>query len=89
VRSGGSELLNFCANNYLGPANDPSLVDAAKASFDEWGFWMASVRFICGAQTQDVALENRFSALLRQEVRPSSSPPASTPTTGVSSASRR
>src|SRR5665647_2136367 len=57
VRSGGRDVLNFCANNYLGLADDPRLVAAAKASLDEWGFGMASVRFICGTQTQHVELE--------------------------------
>jgi len=67
VRSGGRDVLNFCANNYLGLADDPRLVAAAKASLDEWGFGMASVRFICGTQTQHVELENRLSAFLGTE----------------------
>jgi glycine C-acetyltransferase len=67
VRSGGQDVLNFCANNYLGLANDPAIVAAAKASLDEWGFGMASVRFICGTQTQHVELENKLSALLGTE----------------------
>ena len=46
----GDEVLNFCANNYLGLADDPRIVAAAKAALDEWGFGMASVRFICGTQ---------------------------------------
>jgi glycine C-acetyltransferase len=67
VRSNGAEVLNFCANNYLGLADHPVLVDAAKKALDEWGFGMASVRFICGTQTQHTALERRISALLRTE----------------------
>ena len=67
VRSGGREVLNFCANNYLGLADHPQLVAAAKASLDQWGFGMASVRFICGTQTQHVELERRLSAFLGTE----------------------
>ena len=47
--STGEEVLNFCANNYLGLANHPALIEAGKAGMDEHGFGMASVRFICGA----------------------------------------
>lgn len=67
VRSAGSDVLNFCANNYLGFADDPRLVSAAKAALDEWGFGMASVRFICGTQTQHVELERKLSAFLHTE----------------------
>ena len=67
MRTGGTDVLNFCANNYLGLANDPRLVAAAKASLDEWGFGMASVRFICGTQTQHVELESKLSAFLGTE----------------------
>jgi len=67
VRSGGQDVLNFCANNYLGLANDPRLVAAAKASLDAWGFGMASVRFICGTQTQHVQVESTLSAFLGTE----------------------
>jgi glycine C-acetyltransferase len=67
LRSAGREVLNFCANNYLGLANDPRLVAAAKASLDRWGFGMASVRFICGTQTQHVELEEKLSRLLGTE----------------------
>ncbi|MDO5738910.1 MAG: glycine C-acetyltransferase [Ornithinimicrobium sp.] len=51
------EALNFCANNYLGLANNPDVVTAARDALDEWGFGMASVRFICGTQTQHRDLE--------------------------------
>jgi glycine C-acetyltransferase len=64
VRSNGAEVLNFCANNYLGLADHPVIVDAAKKALDEWGFGMASVRFICGTQTQHTDLERRISAFL-------------------------
>ena len=67
IRSGGQDVLNFCANNYLGLADDPRLVAAAKASLDKWGFGMASVRFICGTQTQHVELEHKLSAFLGTE----------------------
>ena len=67
VRSNGAEVLNFCANNYLGLADDPVIVDAAKKALDEWGFGMASVRFICGTQTQHTDLERRISAFLHTE----------------------
>jgi glycine C-acetyltransferase len=67
VEAGGKLVLNFCANNYLGLANHPRLVAAAKNALDDWGFGMASVRFICGTQTQHVELENRLSALLSME----------------------
>src|SRR3954447_8212556 len=67
VSSGGAEVLNFCANNYLGFADHPAVVSAARAALDEWGFGMASVRFICGTQTQHKDLENRISQLLATE----------------------
>ncbi len=63
----GQEVLNFCANNYLGLANHPALVDAAKAAIDEHGFGMASVRFICGTQGVHKQLERRLSAFLGKE----------------------
>jgi glycine C-acetyltransferase len=67
VRSGGSEVLNFCANNYLGFADHPRVIEAAHAALDEWGFGMASVRFICGTQTQHTELEQRLSQFLGTE----------------------
>jgi len=67
IRSGGHDVLNFCANNYLGLADHPSVVAAAHAALDEWGFGMASVRFICGTQTQHAKLEQRLSEFLRTE----------------------
>ena len=62
--SGGKEVLNFCANNYLGLADDRRLVDAAKAGVDRWGFGMASVRFICGTQSVHKELEAALSSFL-------------------------
>lgn len=67
VSAGGADVLNFCANNYLGLANDPRIIDAAKAGMDEWGFGLASVRFICGTQDLHVELERRVSAFLGTE----------------------
>jgi glycine C-acetyltransferase len=64
---GGRDLLNFCANNYLGLADHPDVVAAAKQALDDWGFGMSSVRFICGTQAQHAELEERISALLRTE----------------------
>ncbi|WP_405219369.1 glycine C-acetyltransferase [Agrococcus sp. Ld7] len=67
VVANGQEVLNFCANNYLGLADHPAIVDAAKAALDDWGFGMASVRFICGTQTQHLELEQRLASFLSQE----------------------
>ncbi|HEY8301014.1 MAG TPA: glycine C-acetyltransferase [Jatrophihabitans sp.] len=67
VLAGGADVLNFCANNYLGLADHPSVVAAAKDALDEWGFGMASVRFICGTQTQHTTLEARLSQFLGTE----------------------
>ena len=61
------EVLNFCANNYLGLADHPQIIDAAKRALDERGFGMASVRFICGTQDTHLELERRLSAFLGTE----------------------
>lgn len=61
------EVLNLCANNYLGLADDPRLIAAAKAAMDSHGFGMASVRFICGTQDLHKDLESRLSAFLGTE----------------------
>ena len=53
--------INFCANNYLGMANDPEIVAAAKKALDDWGYGMASVRFICGTQSIHKQLEGKIS----------------------------
>ena len=60
----GQRVLNFCANNYLGLANNPQLIDAAKRGLDEHGFGMASVRFICGTQDIHKTLETKLSEFL-------------------------
>jgi glycine C-acetyltransferase len=65
VRVGsGDEVLNFCANNYLGLADHPQLIEAAKKALDDWGFGMASVRFICGTQEPHKELERKLSEFL-------------------------
>jgi glycine C-acetyltransferase len=66
-RNDGVELLNLCANNYLGLADHPRLIASAKAALDSHGFGMASVRFICGTQDLHLALEKKLAAFLRAE----------------------
>ena len=63
----GIEVVNFCANNYLGLADDARLVAAAKQGLDRYGFGMASVRFICGTQTSHLELEAALAAFLGTE----------------------
>jgi glycine C-acetyltransferase len=63
----GQEVLNFCANNYLGLANHPVLVDAARKALDDRGYGMASVRFICGTQDIHRRLEERIAGFLGME----------------------
>ena len=60
----GKEVLNFCANNYLGLANNPRLIEGAKKMMDRRGFGMSSVRFICGTQASIIDGE-RFSKSMR------------------------
>jgi glycine C-acetyltransferase len=68
VRVGsGDEVLNFCANNYLGLADHPALIAAAHEALDKWGFGMASVRFICGTQEPHKQLEAKLSEFLGTE----------------------
>ncbi|MFD8074028.1 glycine C-acetyltransferase [Streptomyces sp. NPDC059718] len=69
VTAGGvpGDVLNFCANNYLGLADHPEVTAAAKEALDRWGYGMASVRFICGTQEVHKALEARLSAFLGTE----------------------
>ena len=64
---GGREVINLCANNYLGLANHPALVAAAHEALDRYGYGMASVRFICGTQTVHKELEHRVSDFLGTE----------------------
>tara|TARA_Y100000766_G_scaffold112393_3_gene96349 strand:+ start:11905 stop:13104 length:1200 start_codon:yes stop_codon:yes gene_type:complete len=63
----GREVLNMCANNYLGLASHPTVVEAARESLERWGFGTASVRFICGTQSLHRELEERITAFLGTE----------------------
>lgn len=63
----GSVVINMCANNYLGLANNPEVIQAAKDSYDQWGFGLSSVRFICGTQTVHKTLEDKVSEFLSME----------------------
>ena len=65
--SNGPKLLNMCANNYLGFANNPELIDSARESLDRWGYGLASVRFICGTQQLHKDLEQAVSTFLGME----------------------
>ena len=60
----GAEVLNMCANNYLGLSDHPEIVTAARESLDKWGFGLSSVRFICGTQTIHKTLEEAISRFL-------------------------
>ncbi|MET1018347.1 MAG: glycine C-acetyltransferase, partial [Microterricola sp.] len=64
ITANGGDVLNFCANNYLGLADHPDIIGAAKAAMDDWGFGLASVRFICGTQDLHIELERRVSEFL-------------------------
>ncbi len=81
---GGKEVLNFCANNYLGLAEEPSVREAAARAAEEWGYGLASVRFICGTQSPHKRLERAIADFLARRTR-SCSRPASTPTAASSS----
>ena len=63
----GREVINMCANNYLGLSNHPTLIQAAKASYDTWGYGLSSVRFICGTQSLHKQLEEALSRFLGTE----------------------
>ena len=63
----GREVINMCANNYLGLANHPEVIQAAKDSYDQWGFGLSSVRFICGTQTIHTVLEGKVTEFLGME----------------------
>jgi len=65
--AGGAQVLNLCANNYLGLANHPSVVQAAQQALQQWGYGLASVRFICGTQALHKQLEDRLSEFLGTE----------------------
>ncbi|MBV9611787.1 MAG: glycine C-acetyltransferase [Acidobacteriaceae bacterium] len=64
VQVGDGTVLNLCANNYLGLANHPEVVEAAREALDQWGYGLASVRFICGTQSIHKELERRISEFL-------------------------
>ncbi len=65
--AGGKEVLNLCANNYLGLASHPAIINAAREALDRWGYGMASVRFICGTQEIHKQLEAKISEFLGTE----------------------
>ena len=67
IRVKNQEVLNLCANNYLGLANHPAVVGAARKALDEWGYGLASVRFICGTQSIHKQLEQKISQFLGTE----------------------
>lgn len=64
IKVPSGEVLNFCANNYLGLANHPTLIEAAKEGLDHWGFGLSSVRFICGTQELHKKLEKKIAEFL-------------------------
>src|SRR4051812_45962477 len=64
IHVNGQEVLNFCANNYLGLSSHPELIKAAHAGLDEFGYGLSSVRFICGTQTIHRELENAIAKFL-------------------------
>ncbi|HET6634261.1 MAG TPA: aminotransferase class I/II-fold pyridoxal phosphate-dependent enzyme, partial [Streptomyces sp.] len=67
IRVGDDKVVNFCSNNYLDLADHPDVIAAAKQALDDWGFGMASVRFICGTQEPHKVLERRISEFLGTE----------------------
>ena len=67
ISVGDREVLNLCANNYLGLADHPDLIAAAKSAMESHGFGMASVRFICGTQDLHKQLEQRLAAFLNKD----------------------
>jgi glycine C-acetyltransferase len=67
IHVAGHEVLNFCANNYLGLSSDPRVIEAARASLDERGYGLSSVRFICGTQDRHKQLEAEISRFLGTE----------------------
>ena len=64
---GGQKVLNMCANNYLGLANNPEIIEAAKSSYGKWGYGLSSVRFICGTQQIHKELEKKITEFLETE----------------------
>lgn len=78
IRVAAGEVINLCANNYLGLANHPEIINAAVQGLQDYGYGMASVRFICGTQAQHTRLEQAISQFLGTEapfsIRPVSMP---------------
>jgi len=64
---GGQNVLNMCANNYLGLSSHPAIIEAARNSYDQWGYGLSSVRFICGTQEIHKKLESKISGFLGME----------------------
>lgn len=64
---GGKKVLNLCANNYLGLASHPEIIKAARSSYNDWGYGLSSVRFICGTQEIHKTLENKITEFLKTE----------------------
>ena len=67
IKVNGEDVINFCANNYLGLSNHPTIIKSAKIALDTWGFGLSSVRFICGTQDIHKKLEDTISQFLSQE----------------------
>jgi len=67
IKANGMEVINFCANNYLGLSSHPDVIKAAHETLDKWGYGMSSVRFICGTQTIHKTLEEKISRFLGTE----------------------
>ena len=67
---GGTEVLNMCANDYLGLANHPEVVEAARGSYDQWGYGLSSVRFICGTQEIHRQLEESVHDVMAAQLSP-------------------
>jgi len=67
IKTDGKEVINFCANNYLGLSSHPRVIEAAKETIDKYGYGMSSVRFICGTQSIHKELEKRVSEFLGME----------------------
>ena len=84
ITVGGREVVNFCANNYLGLANHPDVVAAALDGLKAWGYGLSSVRFICGTQDVHKRAERQIADFFGRAT-PSSTSPRSTPTAGCSS----
>src|SRR4051812_33487594 len=64
IKANGKEVINFCANNYLGLSSHPKVIKAAKAAIDSHGYGMSSVRFICGTQDIHKTLERKIAEFL-------------------------